>query len=74
MERNVLPEIWEKIKNKQLLEYLNYDILGAIILDEKAKKYWLEFNSSSHRYITKQARKCIESYMKRFYKATYLFD
>ena len=40
---NILPTIWDTIKNKRILDYLDRDRLGTIIID--GDRYWYEMHS-----------------------------
>lgn len=42
---NILPLLWEEVKDMRVLKWLDRDLLNAIILD--GDRYWYEWHSGT---------------------------
>lgn len=65
---NILPELWDGIKDERVLKWLDKDLLGAIILE--GDRYWYEWSRGIviPRYVINYFSKTLK---KRGYKYLY---
>lgn len=61
MSKNILPELWEEIKDTKVLKWLDRDLMNAIILD--GDRYWFEWSYGViiPKYVTDYFQKTLKN-------------